>query len=67
MNRKTLKDFTFSDGTVVPAGYTVAVALAATHLDDVSAQVKTRNKWADTDSRQIIQMPTSSMVFDLHR
>lgn len=31
-----LKDFTFSNGTFVPAGYNIAAALAATHHDDVS-------------------------------
>jgi len=33
MQRKLRKDFTFSDGTTIPAGYTVAVAAVATHHD----------------------------------
>ncbi|KAF9468819.1 cytochrome P450 [Collybia nuda] len=33
MVRKILKDFTFSDGTTVPAGVTVAVAGSPTHLN----------------------------------
>ncbi|KAF9468817.1 cytochrome P450 [Collybia nuda] len=36
MDRKMLKDFTFSNGTVIPAGYNIAAALAATHLDDAN-------------------------------
>lgn len=36
MVRKVLKDFTFSDGTTVPAGVTVALAGSPTHLDAVS-------------------------------
>ena len=36
MQRKLRKDFTFSDGTTIPAGYTVAVAAVATHHDSVS-------------------------------
>lgn len=36
MVRKILKDFTFSDGTTVPAGVTVALAGSPTHLDAVS-------------------------------
>lgn len=35
MGRKVLKDFTFSNGTVVPAGNVVAVASYATHHDEV--------------------------------
>ncbi|KAJ7575608.1 cytochrome P450 [Mycena floridula] len=34
VRRTALKDFTFSDGTVVPAGCSVAVAQAAIHCDD---------------------------------
>ncbi|KIK80434.1 hypothetical protein PAXRUDRAFT_833529 [Paxillus rubicundulus Ve08.2h10] len=34
MVRKAMKDFTFSDGTVVPKGTVVVVASQATHLDD---------------------------------
>ncbi|KAG6336211.1 hypothetical protein ID866_2888 [Astraeus odoratus] len=33
MSRKVLKEFRFSDGTVVPKGYYVAAPLRATHLD----------------------------------
>ncbi|KAJ7574535.1 cytochrome P450 [Mycena floridula] len=34
MERKVLKDFTFSDGTTVPAGNTVAVAGWSVHFDE---------------------------------
>lgn len=34
MNRKVVKDFTFSDGTVLPAGTSLAVASFATHHDE---------------------------------
>jgi len=34
MLRKTLKDFTFSDGTTIPAGNTVAVPLLSLHQDE---------------------------------
>ncbi|KAF9225192.1 cytochrome P450 [Gyrodon lividus] len=34
MTRKAMKDFTFSDGTVVPKGATVSVAARPTHLDN---------------------------------
>ncbi|KAF9237104.1 cytochrome P450 [Melanogaster broomeanus] len=34
MSRKAMKDFTFSDGTVIPKGTLVVVAAAATHHDD---------------------------------
>ncbi|KAG5651711.1 hypothetical protein H0H81_007716 [Sphagnurus paluster] len=34
MQRKLLKDFTFSDGTFVPKGHTIAVANFATHRDE---------------------------------
>ncbi|EGN97958.1 hypothetical protein SERLA73DRAFT_182766 [Serpula lacrymans var. lacrymans S7.3] len=36
MNRKALKPFTFSNGTVIPAGTHVAVASASTHLDEAN-------------------------------
>ncbi|KAG6831864.1 hypothetical protein H0H92_006981 [Tricholoma furcatifolium] len=36
MTRKVMNDFTFSDGTVVPRGHTIAVATYATHLDEDS-------------------------------
>jgi hypothetical protein len=36
MNRKVLKDFVLSDGTVVPAGNTIAVASFSMHHDGVS-------------------------------
>ncbi len=35
ISRTVQKDFTFSDGTVVPAGAHVSVASAATHFDAV--------------------------------
>ncbi|KAF8844183.1 cytochrome P450 [Paxillus ammoniavirescens] len=34
MARKAMKDFTFSDGTVLPKGTLVAIASQATHLDN---------------------------------
>jgi cytochrome P450 len=34
MTRKAMKDFTFSDGTVLPQGTIVAVAFQATRLDN---------------------------------
>ncbi|KAJ7586983.1 cytochrome P450 [Mycena floridula] len=36
MTRKVMKDFTFSDGTTIPAGNTVSVAGSAMHFDEVS-------------------------------
>ncbi|KAJ7588115.1 cytochrome P450, partial [Mycena floridula] len=36
MDRKVLRDFTFSDGTVIPAGCSISVATNATHLDEVN-------------------------------
>jgi cytochrome P450 len=35
MGRKALKDFTFSNGLTIPAGYTVAVASGGIHADPV--------------------------------
>jgi len=35
LNRKALVDFTFSDGTVIPAGTTVATAALPVHHDEV--------------------------------
>jgi len=34
MQRKTLKDFTFSDGTTIPAGNTVCIPLICLHQDE---------------------------------
>jgi hypothetical protein len=34
MHRKILKDFTFSDGTVLPAGASIALPLHGFHLDE---------------------------------
>ncbi|KAF9231272.1 cytochrome P450 [Melanogaster broomeanus] len=34
LNRKTSKDFTFSDGTVIPKGTTLCFASRSTHLDN---------------------------------
>ncbi|KAF8957287.1 cytochrome P450, partial [Flammula alnicola] len=36
MNRKALKDFTFSNGVTVPAGTHMAVATYSTHVDETS-------------------------------
>ncbi|KAF8955284.1 cytochrome P450 [Flammula alnicola] len=36
MNRKVLKDFTFSNGVTVPAGTHVAVATYSTHVDETT-------------------------------
>lgn len=35
MQRKVLKDFVFSDGTVVPKGHIIAVPNFAMHHDEV--------------------------------
>ena len=35
LNRKALVDFTLSDGTVIPAGTTVAIAALPVHYDEV--------------------------------
>ena len=35
MTRKTMKDFTFSDGTTIPAGNLVSVAAPCIHTDSV--------------------------------
>lgn len=40
MNRMALKDFTFSNGTVVPAGTIVGVASYGMHHDEVSSTSK---------------------------
>lgn len=40
MNRMALKDFTFSNGTVVPAGTIVGVASYGMHHDEVSLRPK---------------------------
>jgi ubiquinone/menaquinone biosynthesis C-methylase UbiE len=37
MTRKALKDFTFSNGTFIPAGSSLSVATFSMHLDDVKA------------------------------
>jgi hypothetical protein len=39
MQRVALKDFTFSDGTTIPAGQTVAVPGYAIHHDEVSVSL----------------------------
>jgi len=39
MNRKVMKDFTFSNGVTVPAGTHITVAVEAYHKDDVSALI----------------------------
>ncbi|KAF9468818.1 cytochrome P450 [Collybia nuda] len=36
VDRKILKDFTFSNGVVIPAGYAIAAANAATNCDDAN-------------------------------
>ncbi|KAJ7593785.1 cytochrome P450 [Mycena floridula] len=36
MNRKALADFTFSDGTFIPAGSSIGAAVSATHLDEAN-------------------------------
>jgi cytochrome P450 len=43
MGRKILQDFTFSDGSIIPAGNTVFVASYAMHHDGVSTSVVTGN------------------------
>jgi cytochrome P450 len=35
MSRKVIKDFTLSDGTVIPLGDTIVAAAYATHHDKV--------------------------------
>ena len=39
MNRLVLKDFTFSDGTTVPAGTFISAATNATHNDEVRGSI----------------------------
>lgn len=36
MTRKAVRDFTFSDGTFIPAGEFVCAASRGTHLDDAN-------------------------------
>ena len=36
MERKTMKDFTFSDGTIIPAGNFIAVPASCIHTDPVN-------------------------------
>ncbi len=36
MTRKALKDFTFSDGTRIPAGVFVSPSMMGTHYDDAN-------------------------------
>lgn len=38
--RKAIKDFTFSDGTTVPAGTFVSVATHSAHFDDVRISMR---------------------------
>jgi hypothetical protein len=35
MSRKTMKDFTFSDGTTIPAGNVISIAASCMHTDPV--------------------------------
>lgn len=39
LGRKALKDFTFSNGLIIPAGYTVATSSAGVHFDPVSHSI----------------------------
>lgn len=50
MPRKVVKDFTFSNGTVIPAGNTIVVAGYAMHHDEVSLSTFSR-KHAEHDAR----------------
>ncbi|OBZ73117.1 Ent-kaurene oxidase [Grifola frondosa] len=46
ISRKAMQDFTFSDGTVIPAGTLVSTASLATHLDEsVYADAKKFKPW----------------------
>lgn len=48
-----LRDFTFSNGIVVPSGYTVAAALSGTHYDDVSIHAMIQDSALTQNRRRI--------------
>ena len=51
--RKILKDFRFSDGTLVPAGMIVACPTHTTHCDDEFLQdARTFNPWRYAEMRE---------------
>ena len=43
MTRKTMKDFTFSDGTTIPAGNFLSVAMSCIHTDPVKMHLHYSN------------------------
>lgn len=52
MVRKAMKDFTFSDGTTIPEGTFVGVAVLATHHEsDYYEDPDTFNPWRFSDMR----------------
>ncbi|KAG7445281.1 cytochrome P450 [Guyanagaster necrorhizus] len=53
MQRTTRKDFVFSDGTVVPAGYQIVVAALSTHTDEENYEDPLEFKpWRFSEMRQ---------------
>lgn len=55
MGRKVLKDFTLSDGTVVPAGNTVSIATFATHHGEVRYRLRLEFRYLEyTDVGNLI-------------
>ena len=61
IERKTLKEFTFSDGTTVPAGVNIGVPVQAIHHDEVSILQVPRSPSSVGTHRGISPMPTVSM------
>ncbi|KAM6492346.1 Cytochrome P450 [Amanita muscaria] len=73
MQRKAMKDFTFSNGVTVPAGSTIAVPLAPTHIDpeyytdpetfDGFRFEKMRDKEGMGNKHQLISLDSSYVLF----
>ena len=69
MSRKTLKDWTLSDGTRIPADNIIAIATGAMHKDEVRVSYIHRVKHAILNQlfRRYSLMPTLSKHSDSQR
>jgi hypothetical protein len=61
MLRKTLKDFTFSDGTTIPAGNLVSIPLISLHRDEVRDSHR-QLRFTSRLDRNITLIPAHLMV-----
>ena len=68
MTRKTMKDFTFSDGMTIPAGNLLSVAASCIHTDPVKIHLHYPNFSSRVCAyRRITSTLKSSMAYALKR